>query len=299
MSFTTCRTFALRTLSTVSSSGIGTVPEAIFVFSLDSNFSSSSKPIQTPTKRASDRFTSFFARSTSASTTTTFRLVSPSASLSAAAFSAASNIPSFDNPKRPDASISKSSSLCSNLSNLIPSDMRSSKIGFTKRGSSSSSLFTNVDLPVPSGPLTRRTVTRPSSSPGRDASSAEISTPLFFASAAMRTAIAALPGIRSAELSEMTGASWLTKRGTLYVRNPIMAAPNCSGVTVLKMPGVETGLASPLSVLARATPTRISAGRTNLRLETFDPSLASALPTVSVLIPRKKRYATPAKAPVA
>mmetsp|Transcript_35795 Transcript_35795/g.75379 ORF Transcript_35795/g.75379 Transcript_35795/m.75379 type:complete len:292 (+) Transcript_35795:411-1286(+) len=291
MSFTTCRTLARRTLSSVSSSGIGTAPDAIFPLSRASNFSRSSSPIHTPTRRAPDRLTSFFARSTLASTTTTFLAGATPSSVSAlsAAFAAVSNTPSFDNPYRPLGSISKNSSLCSNRSNVAPSTMRSRSVGLTKRESSATSRFTNVVFPVPSGPLTSNTVVNPSSSAFMAASNAATSTPRFFASWAIRTAMPALPGIMSVALSDTTGASWLTNSGTRYVKNPIMAAANCSEETVLKIPGLSTGLASPLIVFFSATPTNTKAGKTNRKLDTFDPSFASALPTVSVLIPRKNR----------
>mmetsp|Transcript_53447 Transcript_53447/g.159948 ORF Transcript_53447/g.159948 Transcript_53447/m.159948 type:complete len:447 (-) Transcript_53447:622-1962(-) len=304
MSCTIAFTFPRITDSSVSSSGIGKSPDSICDRSLFSNFSVESNPTQTPMRRAPDTCVSFLARATSASTTTTcccWGCSSPSSppspGSSAAGDAAAVRTPSAVKPYRPVASTFRNSSRNSSRSKVAPSATLSIIIGSTNRPPpSATSFFTRLVLPVPAGPQTNSTGFRFSSKSPPEAPSS----PPSLASCAILSATPALPGSISPRLSPTTGDSCDAKSVTRYVRNPSMAHANCSAVTVENMlpgPSGPRGPLAPSATLRTATVTRTIAGRPKRRLDTFFPSLAPALPNVSVLTERKKTYPTPAMAP--
>mmetsp|Transcript_15460 Transcript_15460/g.27956 ORF Transcript_15460/g.27956 Transcript_15460/m.27956 type:complete len:257 (-) Transcript_15460:708-1478(-) len=234
ISFTTSRIFARITLSSVSSVGISISPLSNCCLSRVSNFSVLSRPTQTPIKRAPDTFVSLFARSTSASTTTTDSSGIP-----------AFKMPSFVTPYLPEGSTCINSPLDSSRSKVAPLLTASTGVGSTKRPFPSSiNRLTNSVRPAARGPLTSKTGVILSRS-------LFVPEPCFCVSALI--AKPALPGnTKLSSLLSSFRASLIcpATRGSRYVKKPMTAAAYCSGVMVSNgFVDPAVGLASPRLLL--------------------------------------------------
>mmetsp|Transcript_22518 Transcript_22518/g.45121 ORF Transcript_22518/g.45121 Transcript_22518/m.45121 type:complete len:308 (-) Transcript_22518:968-1891(-) len=289
ISFTTSRTLARNTDSVSSPAGTRTVPPSICARSLPSIFSRESRLTHTPTMRRPGSATSAVERATSASTTAT-RPSPEAASRTAATVS----------PYRPPraAGAADPEYCCRNFparsfdSNSAPSATRSLRAGSTKRPSPPSKRRrTSVVFPRPRGPHTSRTGV--AATPVVVLSSCSFSRCLR-RSVAIFTATPALPGRASTSASPSMGRTCRSKSAPRYVRNPPMAARNCSRDTNSKSPAISKGPELPSSAFLPEMASRTRTGMTNRTFAKPFPFLSIVPSTVvspseSVLTVRKNK----------